>query len=120
MPERAAAGAVGAGERGRHELDVPAVLAVGLAGTMVLLATVLFLQGLYNRAETAVVERMVVREAPEELQRLRAEQLAVLNGFRWVDEKAGVVAVPIDLAMELVVRDYRARAAGGAAAGRTP
>lgn len=120
MPERAAAGAVEAGGRGRHELDVPVVLAVGLVGTVVLLAIVLFLQGLYNRAETAVFERMAVRETPPELQRMRAEQLAALNGLRWVDEKAGVVAVPIDLAMELVVRDYRARAAGGTEARRQP
>ena len=39
--------------------------------------------------------------APAPLPGLVAEQQEVLNGYRWIDQNAGVVAIPIDRAMEL-------------------
>lgn len=60
------------------------------------------------------------REPPEprlqvdplgDLDTLRAREAAQLNGYGWVDRQAGVVHIPIDRAMELLV----ARRAGGAA-----
>ena len=44
-----------------------------------------------------------------DLQRLRAEENAVLHGYAWVDRSAGRVRIPIERAMELVA------ARGGAA-----
>jgi hypothetical protein len=60
------------------------------------------------------------REPPEprlqvdpvgDLSALRAREAAQLGGYGWVDRQAGVVHIPIDRAMELLV----ARRAGGAA-----
>jgi hypothetical protein len=42
---------------------------------------------------------------PEELAGARAEQLERLHTYRWVDEKAGTVAIPIERAMALVVAE---------------
>ncbi|HLX63178.1 MAG TPA: hypothetical protein VKX17_18045 [Planctomycetota bacterium] len=36
-------------------------------------------------------------------QELRASQQANLEGYKWIDQKAGVVHIPIDRAMELIV-----------------
>jgi hypothetical protein len=106
MREQEEAAKLETGRMAWQELDVVGILAAGFAGTVVLVAFVLFLQGLYHRAEGAVLERVVVTAPAEELQRVRAEQLAGLSSYRWVDEKAGVVAIPIERAMELVAREY--------------
>ena len=40
------------------------------------------------------------------LQQLRAQHEKQLASYGWVDQKAGVVQLPIDRAMDLVVREY--------------
>lgn len=40
----------------------------------------------------------------EELQAMRAEENAVLVSYGWVDRKAGIVRIPIDRVMTLLVR----------------
>jgi hypothetical protein len=41
----------------------------------------------------------------EELDELRAREDAILNNYGWVDREAGVVRIPIERAMELVVEE---------------
>jgi hypothetical protein len=94
---------------------------IGVVGTLVLVLIVIALQALYYRAEQAEVERKVYEAAPEEWSRLRAEQESRLHAYRWVDREQGVVAVPIDRAIELLVRGEaplspEVPAEGGAAA----
>ncbi|HEY4120590.1 MAG TPA: hypothetical protein VGM56_22150 [Byssovorax sp.] len=49
---------------------------------------------------------------PVDLATLRAEEERVLRGYAWIDRGNGVVSIPIDRAMELVVtRGLPARAA---------
>ncbi|HVW20689.1 MAG TPA: hypothetical protein VHC86_05695 [Opitutaceae bacterium] len=43
------------------------------------------------------------------LQQLRAQHEKQLASYGWVDQKSGVVQLPIDRAMELVIRDYGAK-----------
>jgi hypothetical protein len=46
-----------------------------------------------------------LQEAPAaELAKLRAEEDAKLNSYDWVDRRAGVVRIPIDRAMALVLK----------------
>jgi hypothetical protein len=42
---------------------------------------------------------------PEDLAKFRQKEDAILNGYRWVDRKAGVVGIPIVLAMDLIVKE---------------
>jgi len=78
---------------------------VGVVFAIVLFALVVFLQAFFYRAEEGENARKVVAVAPEELSQLRAQQLETLHSYRFIDPKAGVVAIPIDRAMDLVVRD---------------
>lgn len=39
----------------------------------------------------------------EELKQLRAEEDAILSSYRWIDPNAGIVRIPIDRAMQLVL-----------------
>jgi hypothetical protein len=45
------------------------------------------------------------------LQALRAKQAQQLQSYGWVDQKAGVVQLPIDRAMELVAQQYGSNSA---------
>lgn len=77
---------------------------VGLVGTIIFLVLVIFAIALFygelNRQRVA--KAYMVR--PEEIQQLQFAQLATLSESRWVDEKAGRVAVPIDQAVSLLVK----------------
>src|SRR5690348_9535095 len=44
----------------------------------------------------------------ETLSEVKAEQTKRLNGYSWVDQKAGVVHLPIERAMELTAEKYGA------------
>lgn len=87
--------------------DASLTLVVGIAGALFLFALIVALQALYGAAERAEFQRKVVEEKPIELQSLRAAQLERLGGYRSVDPAGGVVAIPIERAMDLVVEENR-------------
>lgn len=78
---------------------------VGIIGALVLVGIIASLQALFYWAEKSEVARKQAAQAPAELTRLRAEQLEALNSYRWIDQPHGVVAVPIDRAMQLIVEE---------------
>jgi hypothetical protein len=78
---------------------------VAIVGTIVLAIVFVFVQGLYGRAERAERERKIVAEKPVEYRLLRAAQLTRLHATGWVDKKNGIVAIPIERAMELMAAD---------------
>jgi len=80
-------------------------LIVGAVGVILLAVVIILLQVLFYRTSEAERWRKVVSQQPEELRRVQAEQLDQLNSYRWIDEQNGVVTIPIDRAMELVVRE---------------
>lgn len=53
----------------------------------------------------------------EELRGLRAHEDDVLNHYRWVDQKAGIVHIPIEKAIDEVVSQLPVRPQGGQAQG---
>jgi hypothetical protein len=104
-------------EGGSSDPKAPGTLAAAIVGALVVLAVIFALQAYFHTSEEAERERKIYAASPEELTRLRAEQLERMNAYRWVDPARGVVAVPIDRAMELTVRDQgRLPGAGEAAA----
>lgn len=104
----------------RRDLDPDAALTavVGIVGAVLLVVVVLVLQAYFYETESREAERKTVAPAFEELVAQRAEQQEQLNSYRWIDEKAGIVGLPIERAMELVVaREDDAAAAAGAGGG---
>jgi hypothetical protein len=85
--------------------DALTTATIGIAGTIIVIVVVLFVQGLYERVSHAELARKVVAVAPEELRNLRAAQLTRLHATGWVDKKDGYVAIPIDRAMALLAAD---------------
>ncbi len=43
-------------------------------------------------------------QAPEDLRKFRAEEEATLNSYGWVNQQGGIVRIPIDRAMQLLVQ----------------
>jgi hypothetical protein len=87
------------------EPNTPLTALVGIVFAIVLFVLVVFLQAFFYQDQQAENARKAVAVAPQELSQLVSQQLGELHGYRWVDEKTGVVAIPIGRAMELVVRD---------------
>lgn len=101
-----------------HDDDprAPMTIVVGAFGAVLIFVIILALQTLFFSAQEA--ERQIKTFGPpEELSKLRAGQLERLNTYRWVEASKGVASIPIDRAMELVVRDQGRRPIPGAGAG---
>ncbi len=94
------------------EIDTPKLAVIGVVGTIVVLLVVFGVQVLYYywTREVRVAEN--VRHKDSALARYEAEQQEKLHRTAWVDQKTGKVAIPIERAMELTVRDLGAMAAG--------
>jgi len=85
--------------------DTFSTVLVGVIGSLLVVTVVVFLQGLYDHVQFAELTRKVVDEAPQELKALRVGQQEKLAATAWVDPVAGVVSIPVDRAMDLIVRD---------------
>jgi hypothetical protein len=85
--------------------DALTTATVGIVGTILVIAAVVFLQGLYESVNRSEFQRKIVVEAPGELNQLRAAQLRRLHATGWVDRQHGIVAIPIERAMALLVAD---------------
>ena len=89
-----------------HKSASPAVMLLGVASALVLMLAVgVFLQGWAER-RLAEEERIKVfdRSYPE-LEAYRQEQEQELAEYFWIDEEAGLVHLPIERAMALVVEE---------------
>ena len=82
--------------------NVSASAVIGIIGAILLFVVIVALQALFYSAEEAERARKVHGRAGEEAERLTAEQQEILNSYRWIDQQAGVVGIPIERAMELV------------------
>jgi hypothetical protein len=99
--------------RAPDEIRVGPIVMIGVIGLVVTVVIVLGLQALVLREEQAEYRRKVVDRPYRELLNLEADQSEVLDAYRWIDEEKGVVGIPVERAMEIVVREERARAAAG-------
>ncbi len=80
---------------------------VGIIGAILLVVIIVALQGYFLKEQRLEVARKAAGRPVAELSALRTKQLERLGGYRWVDRSKGVVAIPVDRAMELVVRQWQ-------------
>jgi len=81
----------------------------GIIGAVVLFVVIVLLQALFYRMQAAERVRKVESQPNQELELVDAEQLQLLNSYGWVDQSNGVVRIPIDEAMRLVVAEQPER-----------
>jgi nicotinamide mononucleotide adenylyltransferase len=86
------------------------VSALGWLGVFLLFLLIVGVAYLPNRAvsqeERNVAERMTIRNT------VRGEQALLVGEYQWVNQAEGVVRIPVEKAMELVVEEIRAEQAG--------
>ena len=93
----------------RHnDLNTIKLATVGLLGALITLAIVLALQVLYYSAANEQFERKVIRATTTQSDTLLAEQAVKLTRYDWLDREKKKVAIPVDRAMELVVKELSA------------
>lgn len=97
-------------EREEPTIDAPdpdalTTATVGIVGAILVIVVVVFVQGLYESQSHVEFQKKVGDVAPAEIRNLRAAQLTRLHATGWVDKKNGIVAIPIEKAMELLVAD---------------
>lgn len=90
----------------RHDdLNVPVMAYWGVFSCLLTFATILGVQVIYYRAANAEVRRKVVGAVYTDSESVLAAQEAKLARYGWLNRDAGVVAIPVDRAMELIVRE---------------
>lgn len=80
-----------------------------IVGAILVYIVIVLLQGVFYRTQEAEVARKTYGIPPQDLTLARSTQLEVLSSYRWLDQPRGVVRVPIDRAMELVIQESRSQ-----------
>lgn len=89
------------------DVNTPLVAIVGLIGGILIFVVVMLLTVFYQAGLTRQQYATDLSPPYPELENVLASQRTKLANYRWVDEKNSVVAIPIDRAMPLVVRQQR-------------
>jgi hypothetical protein len=89
------------------DVNTPVIALVGFISAILFFAIIVLLEVVFYWAE-GEQHAKDLNQPPQELATLVHNQQARLAEYRWVDQKKGVVAIPIDRAMELVVADLSA------------
>jgi ATP/ADP translocase len=87
----------------RNDLNTPVIALVGFISAIVFFASVIFLEVIFYQFQSQQRFADAASQPPLELTNLVQKQQARLAEYRWVDQKKGIVAIPIDRAMERVV-----------------
>ena len=88
----------------KRGFDGLAVVCVALAAIFFVIALALFLQGGWQAARALEVEAKVLTPPNTDKADALAAQQAVLDGgYRWINQDAGTVGVPVERAVELIV-----------------
>ncbi len=78
---------------------------VGFLGSIIVVIVVFALQVIYYHAVAVQFQEKDIDTPFVELQRATSAQQAKLVQYHWVDQAKGVAAIPIERAMEIVVRE---------------
>jgi hypothetical protein len=89
----------------RDNLDNGMILTLGVLLVVLLFVLILLLQGWFYKAQHDEHVRKVIEPRSEELASSVAAQREALHRYRLLDAGEGRVALPIDRAMQLVVRE---------------
>ncbi len=87
------------------DVNTPVIAAIGLLGAILIFAIILLLVVVFYHADARERVEKHFGAPPAELSNLVADQQAELASYRWVDEKKGIVAIPINRAKELVLEE---------------
>jgi hypothetical protein len=79
----------------------------GILGFLLLVVTLMWLRSYFEVVRNRTVHRAVLSVENPKLKALRVREEEQLNSYGWVDEERGVVRIPIEQAMGLLVQEAR-------------
>ncbi|QGJ72047.1 Hypothetical protein PBC10988_37620 [Planctomycetales bacterium 10988] len=87
------------------DLNIPLITTIGLLSTILTFVIIVLVQVAYYNFEAIESERK--KTGVPFSQDLIAAQQSKINQYGWLDKKAGKASIPIDRAMDLVVKEYQ-------------
>lgn len=94
-----------AGQDSHSDPDTSRTVLVGVVGAILTVAVIIGLQGLFYRVQSAETVSKVYLTDDSQYKKLRIDQEADLHRLEILDPEKGIVVIPIDQAMKLVVRE---------------
>ena len=89
----------------KENLDTGLIITAGVLLVVLVYVLILLVQGWFYHAQTDEHVRKVIEPRNEQLAAAVAAQQEPLQGYRLINEAEGTVGIPIERAMELVVRE---------------
>ena len=93
----------------KDEFRITPIVLVGVVSAILLFVLTVGMSALLLDRQASEVERKSGSTAPELLNRNRNREMSLLHDYRLIDEKKGIVRIPIERAMELVVEEARGK-----------
>ena len=92
---------------GESDPQTISTLVVGIVGIALAWVIIMGLEVIFHKTAKAEFERKIVQQESAPLLESRAKQQQRLDGYHWVNEAAGTVAIPIEQAMDAVIENDR-------------
>ena len=92
-------------QRPQDELRASPIVIVGVVSSIIIFVLIVGVSALFLHLQKEAAAEKTSPLMPEELRRLKSQQMGEINSYRWISEKDGVVRIPIERAMELVVEE---------------
>jgi hypothetical protein len=89
----------------RQEANAPLLAVIGIVAILLLIVIIIGVQAWFMAEQKADIERKFSDAQPTWLVDLKTEQTQRLETARWVDQSKGIVQIPIEEAMQLIVKD---------------
>lgn len=83
------------------------IAAVTVVSCIVVIGMVVFVREFFLYSSNAELHSKVLGVQATALRELRASEQQKLNHYQWVNQKDGVVRIPVDRAIELTIASYR-------------
>jgi hypothetical protein len=97
----------------RHDdLNVPMMAYWGVLSCIITVVLILGIQVMYYRAANAQQQQKVISVVYTDSESVIAAQESQLARYGWLNREAGVVAIPIERAMELMVQEGLSKPVG--------
>ncbi len=87
--------------------DTPISATIAIISAVVVVVTIVLLQALFYQMQDREFERKVIAPKDLALEKMRTEQHDVLTSYGWVDKEAGVARIPVEQAMEMMVKESK-------------
>lgn len=89
----------------KEDLHLPLIFTIGALFVILLFVMILLLQAYFYQAARQEYQAKVVAPRNEALAADLTAQQEELNRYRWIDQEQGIVGIPVERAVELIIQD---------------